>query len=111
MVNGYTAVAVTKLDILDDFDEIKVGVKYVDGAGQGLSHFPSSIQAFDGVSVEYITMKGWKKPISGCKTFADLPAEAQDYIHKIEELLGIPGEINSSLGSNSAKWQQFSTHY
>lgn len=91
MVNGYTAVAVTKLDILDDFDEIKIGIKYVvEATGQEVSHFPSSIQAFDGISVEYITMKGWKTPISGCKTFDELPAEAQDYIHKIEELLGIP---------------------
>ena len=92
MVNGYTAVAVTKLDILDDFDEIKIGVKYVvEATGQEVSHFPSSIQAFDGISVEYITMKGWKTPICGCKTFEELPAKAQDYIHKIEELLGIPG--------------------
>merc|ERR1712228_1143807 len=48
MVNGYTAVAVTKLDILDDFDEIKIGVKYVTQSSEGeaveVSHFPSSIQ-------------------------------------------------------------------
>jgi len=94
MVNGYTAVAVTKLDILDDFDEIKIGVKYVTQSSEGeaveVSHFPSSIQAFEGVSVEYITMKGWKKQISNCKSFEELPAEAQDYINKIEELLHIP---------------------
>jgi len=94
MVNGYTAVAVTKLDILDDFDEIKIGVKYVTQSSEGeaveVSHFPSSIQAFEGVSVEYVTMKGWKKQISNCKSFEELPAEAQDYINKIEELLHIP---------------------
>lgn len=89
MVNGYTAIAVTKLDILDDLDEIKIGVKYVRN-GQEVDHFPSSIQAFDDVTVEYLTMKGWKKPISGCKTFEELPVEAQDYILKMEELLQVP---------------------
>jgi len=93
MVNGYTAIAVTKLDILDDFDEIKIGVKYVktiEGETKEIAHFPSSIAAHDGVSVEYITMKGWKKPISSCKSFEDLPSEAQAYILKMEELLNIP---------------------
>lgn len=89
LVNGYTAIAVTKLDILDDLDEIKIGVKYVKDDKE-VDHFPSSIQAFEDVSVEYITMKGWKKPISGCKNFEELPPEAQTYIQKIEQLLNIP---------------------
>ena len=91
MVNGYTAVAVTKLDILDDLEEIKIGVKYVHkDNGQEVDHFPSSIQTFDGVDVEYITMKGWKTSITSCQSFQDLPLQAQEYILKIEELLSIP---------------------
>merc|ERR1712076_364290 len=92
-VNGYSAIAVTKLDILDDFEEIKIGVKYVktiEGETKEIAHFPSSIAAHDGVSVEYTTMKGWKKNISSCKSFEDLPSEAQAYILKMEELLNIP---------------------
>ena len=100
MVNGYTAVAVTKLDILDDLEEIKIGVKYVKN-GQELGHFPSSIQAFDGVDVEYITMSGWKTSIADCKKFDDLPIQAQEYILKIEELLCIPGRFPMvSVGFN-----------
>lgn len=89
MVNGYTAIAVTKLDILDDLDEIKIGIKYLKD-GQELDHFPSSIQSFKGVSVEYLTVPGWKSSIVECKTFESLPQNAQDYIHKIEDFLHIP---------------------
>lgn len=46
---------------------------------------------FDGVSVEYITLPGWESDISGCKKFESLPQNAQNYVKKIEELLGIPG--------------------
>jgi len=88
-VNGYSAIAVTKLDILDELDEIKVGVKYIKD-GKELNYFPSSIQAFDGVTVEYITVPGWKTSIVECKTFESLPQNAKDYITKIEDFLHIP---------------------
>ena len=88
-VNGYSAIAVTKLDILDELDEIKIGVKYMKD-GKELNYFPSSIQAFDGVTVEYITVPGWKTSIVECKTFDSLPENAKDYINKIEDFLHIP---------------------
>jgi len=89
MLNNYTAVALTKLDILDDFDEIKIGVNYKK-KGQVVDHFPSSEQEFEGIEVEYITLPGWKTPISGCRTFEELPPNAQDYVRKIEESMGKP---------------------
>ena len=46
MINGYTAVAMTKLDILDELDEIKIGVRYLKN-GEPMKHFPSSIQVRD----------------------------------------------------------------
>ena len=66
---------------------------FFSGETKEIAHFPSSIAAHDGVSVEYITMKGWKKPISSCKSFEDLPSEAQAYILKMEEFLNIPGNF------------------
>ena len=88
-INGYTALALTKIDILDKLDEIKIGVNYVkDGAV--MDHYPSNVYQYDGVSVEYITMPGWKTDISKIRKFEDLPQNAQNYVRKIEELLGVP---------------------
>merc|ERR1711973_423165 len=88
MVNGYTSVALTKLDILDEMEEIKVGVTYIKD-GSALEHFPSCEQEFVGVSVEYITMPGWKSNIASCKTYEDLPDNAKKYVETIEQYLNI----------------------
>jgi len=88
-VNGYTALALTKTDILDKLEEIKIGVNYIkDGAV--LDHYPSSIEQFEGLEVEYITMPGWSTSIASVRKFEDLPINAQNYVLKIEELLGVP---------------------
>ena len=65
------------------------GVNYVKD-GKVMEHYPSNIYQYDGVSVEYITMPGWKTSISNIRKFEDLPANAQNYITKVEELLGVP---------------------
>ena len=88
-LNGFTALALTKLDILDDFDEIKIGLHYKRD-DTILDHYPSSEQDFDGVTVEYKTFPGWKSDISHCRKFEDLPPKAQDYVKAIEEYLNIP---------------------
>merc|ERR1711915_709274 len=59
MVNGYTALAMTKLDILDKLDEIKIGVSYMKN-GTKMEHYPSTVKQFEGIQVEYITCPGWK---------------------------------------------------
>ena len=89
MLNNYTAVALTKLDILDDLAEVKIGVEYKK-EGKVMDHFPSSEQEFEGVEVEYVTLPGWKTSVAGCRSFSDLPVQAQDYVNKIEQLLGVP---------------------
>jgi len=88
-VNGYTALALTKTDILDKLDEIKIGVNYIKN-GKVLDHYPSGNWQFEGVEVEYITLPGWKTSISAVRKFEDLPLNAQKYVLKIEELLGLP---------------------
>ena len=90
MVNGYHAIALTKLDILDKFNEIKIGVNYVKN-GENLKYYPTSEHDFEGVTVEYVTMPGWNESIASCKTFESLPKNAQDYVKKLEQLLRIPG--------------------
>lgn len=88
-LNGFTAFALTKLDILDQLDEVKICVNYVKN-GQPMEHYPSSEQDFEGVSVEYLTLPGWKSDISHCRSFDELPQNAKSYVRKIEEVLGVP---------------------
>lgn len=89
MINGYTALALTKLDILDEFEEIKIAVAY-ELNGQRLEAPPSNVNDLGKLNVVYETMKGWKKCLSNCRKFSDLPVEAQQYIKRIEAYLEIP---------------------
>jgi len=88
-LNNYTALALTKLDILDQLEEIKIGVSYKKN-GKAMDHFPSSEQDFEGIEVEYVTLPGWKSSISECRSFEELPQNAQTYVTTIEGYLGKP---------------------
>lgn len=88
-VNGYTALCLTKTDILDKLDEVKIGVNYKKD-GKVINHYPSGNYQFDGLEVEYITMPGWKTSIASCRNFNELPENCKNYVLKIEELLGLP---------------------
>lgn len=85
ILNGFTSIALTKLDILDTFEEIKIGVAYKLN-GNPLDTFPADLKTLAEVEVEYITLPGWKTDISNCRTFDSLPVNAQNYVRKIEEL-------------------------
>eukprot|EP01135_Chromosphaera_perkinsii_P002245 Nk52_evm31s221 gene=Nk52_evmTU31s221 len=89
MVNEYASIAITKLDVLDTFDEIKIGVAYKH-KNKVLPSFPADMKFLEDVEVEYITMPGWKQSIADCKKRKDLPENALLYIKKIEEILGVP---------------------
>ena len=52
----------------------------------------SFLQEHDGISVEYVTLPGWKSPITACKEFDELPENARKYVNEIEELVGVRGE-------------------
>lgn len=91
-INGFTHINLTKLDVLNDFATIKVCTHYTIN-GQKLETFPSDLKILESAMPEYIELPGWQSDISNCKTFAELPANAQNYVHKIEELIGCP--INS----------------
>jgi adenylosuccinate synthase len=89
MVNSISSIMITKLDVLDDFEEVKIGVNYT-YKGEPLKNFPSSMLVLKEVEVEYLTMPGWKSNITQCREFDQLPQNAQLYVRKIEELLGVP---------------------
>ncbi|KAF5275192.1 hypothetical protein FQR65_LT04224 [Abscondita terminalis] len=89
MVNGYTSLCLTKLDILDTLPEIKIGIGY-SLRGEKIDYFPSSVSDLSLVKVEYITMPGWETCTENIRNYNDLPENAQLYVEKIQELLDIP---------------------
>ncbi|MDP2690863.1 MAG: adenylosuccinate synthase [bacterium] len=89
MINDFTSLNVTKLDVLDELEELKIAVSY-SFQGKKLTAFPSNLEVLANVEVEYETMPGWKMDISKVKTFDELPEAARNYIKRIEELVGCP---------------------
>lgn len=78
-VNSYTAINLTKLDILDDFPEIKVAVSYRHAeTKEKIEGFPADLHVLETMEVEYVTFKGWMEPIGHCRTFSELPAAVSD---------------------------------
>ena len=94
-VSGITGIALTKLDVLDGFDEIAVCTGYR-LRGETLDYFPS--HAADQAAVEpiYETMEGWSQSTAGARSWADLPAAAIKYIRRIEELIRCPVALVST---------------
>ena len=83
MLNGFTGVAILKLDVLDTFEEIKIGVRYrLDG--EVFEGFPSTMNQVERVTVEYVTYPGWNRDITAVRRFEDLPENAQNYVRGIE---------------------------
>jgi len=93
--SGINGIALTKLDILDGFPEIKVCVAYrLDG--EILDYLPASQAAQARVEPIYETMAGWSGTTQGARSWADLPAQAIKYVRWIEELIGAPVALLST---------------
>ena len=85
-VNGIQKIAITKLDVLDDFDEISVCTNY-ELRGKKISSFPTDAGTLEAVRPVYKTFKGWKSKTSDVRRYNDLPAAAKKYIESIGQLL------------------------
>jgi len=94
-VSGITGIALTKLDVLDGFDEIRVCVGYRLGQ-EVIDYYPA--HAADQARVEPVweTMAGWQGSTAGARSWADLPAEAIKYIRRVEELIRCPVALVST---------------
>merc|ERR1711978_203730 len=91
LLNAYSSINVTKLDVLDDLDEIQIGKTYkIDGKKLSPGTMPSTMDELAKIGVEYESMEGWKCSIAHCKTYDDLPPNAKKYVDRIEELCQIP---------------------
>jgi adenylosuccinate synthase len=88
-VNGITGLAITKLDVLDKLDEIRVCTGYTI-EGKTIEDLPVQIRDFEKVQPVYETLPGWNADTSGAKSWADLPATAKRYLERLAELSGAP---------------------
>ena len=95
-VNGLTHLAVTKLDVLDDFDEIKVCYEYLI-PGEGASRvFPTESHILEKVVPQYASFPGWKKSTSGITKWEELPEKAKIFLEKISDFIRVPISIVST---------------
>jgi adenylosuccinate synthase len=88
-VNGLTGLAITKLDVLDTFDEVKVCTGYRVGA-EDHAFFPYDLTLLEGAEPIYEVLPGWKQPTSHARTYDELPLRAREYLERIQELTGVP---------------------
>ena len=94
-VSGVTGIALTKLDVLDGFDELKICTGYrVDG--QDYDYLPPHPNDQARVEAIYETMEGWSGTTAGARSWADLPAQAIKYIRRVEELIRCPVALVST---------------
>ena len=91
-ISGFTEIALTKVDVLDTLPKIKIGVGYhLRGeAGKTAHYWQGDAHWLEGCEPEYIEMDGWMKPTRAVRRFTDLPAQAQAYVQRIEELVHTP---------------------
>jgi len=94
-VNGIKGIALTKLDVLDGLDEIKVCTGYMLD-GELIDYLPASQGAQARVEPVYETLEGWKGTTKGARSWNELPAQAVKYVRHIEELIGAPVALLST---------------
>ncbi len=86
---GISGIALTKLDVLDGFDELRVCTGYrLDG--ETIDYFPSSVAGQAAVEPVWEVLEGWSESTQGARSWAELPATAVKYVRRIEELIGAP---------------------
>jgi adenylosuccinate synthase len=100
-INGLDALALTKLDVLDGLPEVRICVGYRTSSGL-VSEFPADLRLLAAAEPQYETLPGWSAPTRGATDFARLPAEAQRYIRRLEEVSGVECAIIST-GSDRAE--------
>tara|TARA_R110002124_G_scaffold129483_1_gene290814 strand:- start:112604 stop:113932 length:1329 start_codon:yes stop_codon:yes gene_type:complete len=94
-IGGVDGIALTKLDVLDGFDELKICVGYeVDG--EVLDYYPSSQLDQEKATPVYETIPGWSETTYGARSWVELPAAAVKYVRRLEELIGVPVALLST---------------
>ncbi len=95
ITSGVTGIALTKLDVLDGFDTLKICVAY-DLDGQRLDYLPTAADQQARCTPIYEEIEGWSETTAGARSWADLPAAAIKYVRRVEELIGCPVALLST---------------
>jgi adenylosuccinate synthase len=93
-INGFTELALVKLDVFSGFEELKVAVAYRHG-GELLEEFPTTTEILSECKPVYETLPGWSEGLRGCRSWEDLPKNARRYVRFIEEHLEVPVSLIS----------------
>jgi adenylosuccinate synthase len=89
LINGFTCLAVTRLDVLDKLPRLRICTSYrIDG--ETVTHFPATIKHLEKAQPVYEELPGWEKSTENVRFFKELPLRAQKYIKRLEELIGCP---------------------
>lgn len=100
MINGISEIALTKLDVLDDFEEIKICVEYkINDKLQ--KYYPADCESLEKVTPIYKSFKGWNQSLEKCNNFNELPKETLEYIKFIEDFTGATVTIASNSPSRA----------
>jgi adenylosuccinate synthase len=87
-VNGLDGLAVTKLDVLTGFPEVKIAVRYQAGA-ESYDEMPSDLEALERCQAVYESLPGWTEKLDGVRRWEDLPARARAYVERLAQLVGV----------------------
>jgi adenylosuccinate synthase len=93
-LNGLTGLAITKLDVLGELDEIKICNAY-QYEGETITEFPTDLKVLAACQPVYETLPGWRTDISGIRSLDELPEQARSYLKRIEALTETPVDIVS----------------
>ncbi|KAL3081071.1 hypothetical protein niasHT_037539 [Heterodera trifolii] len=91
MINGFTSLAVTKVDILDQFHEIKIAIGY-ELNGRQIEYPPATVDDWANLRVHYKTFEGWQSPTTSARQWEQLPEKCHAYLEFIQNQLGVPVE-------------------
>jgi adenylosuccinate synthase len=93
-INGVTSAALTRLDVLSQFDSIQVCTSY-ELDGERVTTLPPALPRIEALQPVYEEMPGWRQDVSGIRKLGDLPTEARQYVRRIEQFIGAPIDMIS----------------
>ena len=88
-VSGITNLCLNSIDVLTGLDTVKICVAYRKPNGEEISHYPASLVELGQCEPVYEELPGWTEDITGCRTLDELPIEAQNYVRRVSELVGV----------------------
>ncbi len=96
LINGYTSAVLTRLDVLDGFESVRICTQYITEDGDVTDDFPGGVAALEKARPVFEEMPGWDTPTASVRRYEDLPREARDYVERIQELIGCPIDVIST---------------